>query len=172
MAWSSGGGIIGAGATVVVTALQRTWQVKDKARERQEVDRQLLLSRGEEVLQRCQEVVDWKESARKVASTAEGQGFVPIQAPMFRIAAIVELFFPELSDQAHALDNSVLNYLHSLRGIAMLMHAGTQVSQPHVKALRDQQAGVELSLGLFQEAARKGIRARLNALEERVQRDG
>lgn len=156
------GVVIGVGATVTVTAMQRHWHRTDKARERQEKARELMMSRGEELLDQCLQLAEWKETARKVASTGEWQGFVPIQGPMFRIAAIVELFFPELSDQAQTLDNVVANYLHYLRGMAMKLQAGGQVSQPQVRTLHEEQERVEHTLGTFQEAARKLIRARID----------
>lgn len=148
------GMIIGSGTTLWATTVQRRWQRKDRTRD-------LIVSRGEELLDQCQQLVEWKETVRKVAFTDEGQGFVPPQAPMYRIAAIVELFFPELVNQSRSLDCVVLNYLHNIRGIAQLLHAGNSVSELPMRELRDEQERLEQALGLFLEAARKLIRERM-----------
>lgn len=148
------GVIVGSVATFCVTALQRHWQRKDRTRD-------LIVSRGEELLDQCQELIEWKETARKAAFTGDGKGFVPPQTPMYRIAAIVELFFPELADQSRPLDNSVLNYLHHVRGIAQLLHARSHVSDEAKRDLRDEQDRLEQTLALFLDAARKLIRERI-----------
>ena len=157
------GVVFGAGATVWITALQRRWQRMDVAQERQEKARNLTVARGEELLSQCQLLSEWKESARKVAFTREGQGFVPIQGPMYRIAAIVELFFPELSDQAQALDNAVFNYRYYLRGMAMGLQAGENFSPLELRTFNEQVEILENTLGQFQQAARHRVREHIEA---------
>ena len=148
------GVIVGSGATFFVTALQRRWQRTDMAHD-------LIISRGEELLDQCRGLIEWKEAALKAALTGEGQGFVPPQLPMYRIAAIVELFFPELASQSRLLDNAALNYLHHVRGIAQLLQAGSEVPDTAKRDLRDEQVRLEQTAGLFLEAARKLIRERM-----------
>jgi hypothetical protein len=154
---------IGAGSTLLVSVIQRRWQREDTEEERQEKERALTMTRGEELLAQCQQLVEWKETARKVALTREWQGFVPTQGPMFRIAAIVELFFPELSGLAQTLDNAVLNYLHQVRGIAMIMQANGALSGFHRKALHDEQGRLEQVLATFMHTARQRVRERISS---------
>lgn len=79
--------LVGAGITFAVGYIQRRWSQRDKSHDQ-------LIARGEELIDRCQELSEWIEEARKVAFTGSGYGFVPVQSPIFRIAAIVELYYP------------------------------------------------------------------------------
>lgn len=106
------------------------------------------------MLDLCKQLHEWDDAARKMAFTGESQGFVPTQAPMFRIAAIVELFFPQLSQLAQSLNNITGDYRHHLRGIAMLVHGGNHLSDTQKKALREEQARFEQSLASFLLSAR------------------
>lgn len=83
---------------------------------------------------------------------------------MYRIAAIVELFFPELSDQAQALDNAVLSYRYYLRGMAMELQAGGNISPPELRTINEQDAILDHALGLFQQAARRRVREHIEAV--------
>lgn len=154
---------LGAGATLLVTVIQRRWQQDDSELQRREKERLLVTSRGEDLLSQCQLLVEWKEDAKKTAFTGDGKGFVPSQGPIYRIAAIVELFFPELSARAQALDTAVLAYRHIARGIAMLVQAGAHVSPAQVKDLRDEETKLEQTLTMFMQTARAHIRKHIDS---------
>jgi hypothetical protein len=150
------GVVIGAALTVVYGAIQRHWSRNDKARE-------LTISRGEELLDLCRQLHEWDDAGRKMAFTGESLGFIPTQAPVFRIASIVELYFPELSQQAQTVNNVTGDYRHHLRGIAMFLHGGGQLSDEKRRALNEEQARFELALRTFLLAARTRIGELVNS---------
>ena len=92
--------------------------------ERKEKNRDLRIKRGEELLQRLEELYQWSEQARRTAFT--GDIYVPIQVPVFRFAAIVEIFYPELSERAKDLDSRVTAYRNILIDIAANKTQGKQ----------------------------------------------
>jgi hypothetical protein len=141
------GAILGAAGALASLIIQRRWQRKDKVRE-------LSIARGEELLDLCRQLHEWDDGARKLAFTGESQGFIPTQAPMFRIAAIVELYFPQLSQVAQSLNNVTGDYRYHLRGVAMLVHGGEPLSEAKRKALREEQARFEQGLATFLVSAR------------------
>lgn len=154
------GVLLGAGLTFATGAIQRRWKRGDKTRE-------LMMARGEELLDQCQQLVEWKENARKVAFTREWQGFVPSEGPMYRISAIVELFFPDLSNQAQTLSNATFNYRHYLHGVAMILQANSEVAVPQRKTLHQEQLRLEEALAVFLHTARKQVREHVESARSR-----
>ena len=96
--------------------------------ERKEKARDLRIKRGEELLQRLEELYQWAEEARRIAFT--GDIYVPIQVPAFRFAAIVEIFYPELSQRAKGLDSQVTTYRDVLIEIATNKTQGKPMTEP------------------------------------------
>jgi hypothetical protein len=70
----------------------------------------------------------WSEQARRAAFT--GDIYVPIRVPVFRFAAIVEIFYPERSEGAKDLDSRVTAYRNILIEIATNKMQRTQMTEP------------------------------------------
>src|SRR5579863_8115146 len=103
------GVVMGGALSYGTEMLRRRWQRADEIRK-------LTISRGEELLEQCHKLYEWYENARRLAFSADF--FLPAQVPMFRIAALVELYFTELSSQSHTLDTAVQQCRELYVGVA------------------------------------------------------
>jgi hypothetical protein len=121
--WGFIGVVVGGLLTGGVDFIRRRWERQIKARE-------LRLARGEEILLQLEAVLEWYERARKVAF--EGNIYVPLHIPVFRVAAIVEVYFPSLSDRARAVNEAA----SALRQIMVDLAASRMQQMPMSGQLR------------------------------------
>lgn len=149
-AWGLIGVALGWVLNALMDAIRRRWQRKDKTRD-------LSIQRGEDLLQHCHEAFQWSEDARKKAF--EGDVYVPIQTPVFRIAGAVELFYPVLSERAKDLDRVARDYRSTLVDIASGKARGTPLTQEANHRLQATLGALQLSIGVLLTEARAIVRA-------------
>jgi len=143
--------VVGWALGVTKDAVQRHWQRIDK-------NRDLSIQRGEELLQQCHDMYVWSEDARRKAF--EGDINVPVPTAAFRIAAIVELYYPALTDRSRNLDVVTQDYRVALVDIAEEVRKGT--NQPEkLKPFHEAHQKLLPAIGLMLEDARQAVRAEL-----------
>ncbi len=84
--------------------------------DRRQKARELLIQRGEELLQKCQELYEWLETARKGAYS--GDMYIPVQTPLFRVTTIVKLYYPTLASHVELIDTAAVGYRSGLVDVA------------------------------------------------------
>jgi hypothetical protein len=127
--------------------------------ERKEKARDLRIKRGEELLQKLEELYQWSEQARRIAFT--GDIYVPIQVPVFRFAAIVEIFYPQLSQRAKDLDSQVTTYRNVLIDIAANKTQGKPMTEPLMARLAKNAEELPVAIGHAIADTRDAVRAQL-----------
>jgi hypothetical protein len=151
--WGFVGVIVGGILTGGMEFLRRWLDRKAKARE-------LRLARGEEILQQLAALFEWSEAARKTAFV--GDIYIPVQVPAFRVAAIVEIFYPSLSASARDVDTSSREYRQILVDIAADKTTGKPMNPEHTRSLQAAAEQLPLTIGRMIEDTRNAVRQVLN----------
>ena len=142
---------IGAAITAGMDWLRRQWARVDRQEER-------LIARGEELLECFALIFEWHEDARRVAFT--GSVYVPIQRPVFRLAAIVELYYPKLEPHVREVDVAARRYRDALVAIAGNKARGLPMTQELNDALARQHDTLLPIVGRALTAARAAVQTR------------
>lgn len=156
-AWGLFGVALGWGLSSVTEMIRRRWS-------RQEKMHDLHVQRGEELLQCCQQTFQWVEDASRAAF--QGDIYVPIQHPIFRLVAIVEIYFPSLIADARDLDTAARAYRDRLVEIASNKGRGL----PMTTELNEEFQATHISLppviGKMLTKARQAVRAAIQTQRE------
>ncbi len=107
----------------------------------------LCLSCLERRLSRFLRLEDFKPPVSERRAAFTGDIYVPIRVPVFRFAAIVEIFYPELSERAKDLDSRVTAYRNILIEIAANKMQRTQMTEPLMGRLAKNAESCLLQLG-------------------------
>jgi hypothetical protein len=132
-----------------------------RGEDRKEKTRELTIKRGEELLQQLEALYEWSERARATAFT--GDIYVPLQIPAFRLAAIVEVFYPSLSQKARDLDARVTAYRNILVDIAANKKAGKPMTDALMGRLAQAAEQLPIAIGMMISDARDTVRGQLSA---------
>jgi hypothetical protein len=131
-----------------------------RRRDRKDKTRDLTVQRGEELLQQLVALFQWSEEARQTAF--KGDIYVPVQIPAFHFAAIVEIFYPSLSQQARELDAKVTDY----RAVLVDIAANKMTGKPITDALKGRLASaaerLPVAIGMMISKAREAVREQLS----------
>jgi hypothetical protein len=149
-AWGLIGVTVGWVLNAIMDGVRRVWQRQDKTHD-------LSIQRGEELLQHCYEAFQWSEDARRKAF--EGDVYVPIPTPIFRIAGTVELYYPALSERAQNLDGLARAYRDILVEIAGNKSRNVPMTPEVSQRLRDAVHTLHPAIGLLLTDARKAVGA-------------
>ena len=146
------GTVIGWVLNLLMELVRRKWQRADEAR-------RLTIARGDELVKECHELFQWSEDARRKAF--EGDVYVPMQMPLFRIVAIVELHYPSLRTRAGDLDTVVKAYREALVGVATSKLSGAPMDPRLGQQLHAFHDTLLPAIGMMLTEARKAVRAEL-----------
>jgi hypothetical protein len=155
------GEIIALAGVVVGFALNAIAEAFRRRADRKEKTRELTVARGEELLRQLEALYQWSEKAREVAFT--GDVHVPVQIPVFRVAAIVEVFYPSLGGRARDLDSRVTSYRNVMVDIAANKRSGKAMTEDLMRRLAQTVEQLPAAIGQAIGEARDAVRAQLSS---------
>jgi hypothetical protein len=157
-AWGLVGVGVGWGLTAITEAIRHHVRRKDEARD-------LAVRRGEELVEQCHQAFQWMEDA-KLAALSVPNREIRTQTAVMRAVAIVEMYYPGLSDGARQLDTAATKFRNVLIAVAAVRAIpgptfGKPLSSGLAIQLENATRALMTSIGVLLTEARNAVRAKV-----------